>query len=368
MQIIETNTQTSRILQIGRKARKLQQEERTPYLMLHRGVNAVVNIDINEVARSIDFNSNDIQVYPGSAGKEKLRCAISDTYFQGKASPENILVTTGGINALDITFQNIQVEGIAMPHFFWGSYVQLAKLRNLKVKTYPYLQALIKYPHKFNNQLVIICDPGNPLGEKQPDSDILNAVDRLYNENIPVLIDSPYRKMFFDYSDNFYKELLAYPNAIIVDSFSKAVGLSGQRIGFLHSLNDNFMKQAQQRLLYATNGVNTFAQELVYKLLATEEGKHAVIHFKEKTVDSIAKNIDFLINNRLLSAEFYKNSKPMGIFASINKREEALLAKKISAVSMAYFTLEPKKYQNHSRICTSVPHEKFVEFFNTLLE
>ena len=191
MQINQTNTETSRILIVGQRARKLEKEENTPFLMLHRGVNAVVNIDIQEIASQIDFNSTDIQVYPGTAGKEKLRRVISDTYFKGKADPENILITPGGVSGLDITFQNIQVNGIALPNFFWGSYAQLARLRRIGLNSYPNLQTVIKYPHKYTNQLVIISDPGNPLGEKNPDSDIFNVLERLYTENIPVLIDSP---------------------------------------------------------------------------------------------------------------------------------------------------------------------------------
>ncbi len=367
MQIKKTNTQISRILKIGQKARRLQLEENTPYLMLHRGVNAVVNIDINTIARSIDFNSNDIQVYPATAGKEKLRCAISDNYFGGKAEIGNILITAGGISGLDITFQNLNVESVAVPTFFWGSYAQLAKMRKLKLNTYPTLQSLIKYPHKYNNQLVIICDPGNPLGEKYPDEDVFNAADRLYQENTTVLIDSPYRRIFYDQNDDFHKRLLDYPNVIIVDSFSKSMGLSGQRIGFLHCPDSEFISEARQRLLYATNGVNAFAQELIYALISTEEGKEAVRRFRQKTVRDITKNIDFLINNNLLSTEFYRNSKPLGIFASINKSEEALLAQKISAVSMAYFTLDKEKVKNHSRICVSVPHESFVKYLKPMV-
>jgi aspartate/methionine/tyrosine aminotransferase len=367
MKVIETSTEVSRILTVGQRARQLELEKSTPFLMLHRGVNAVVNIDINEIAKSLDFNSDDIQVYPGTAGKEKLRNAISDSCFDGVADPDNILVIPGGISGLDLTFQSLQVDAVALPYFFWGSYAQLAKLRKLPVNTYPTLQTLVKYPHKYTNQLVVICDPGNPLGEKNHDDDILNAVERLYEENITVLFDSPYRKVFYDQKEDFYARLIQHPNVVIVDSFSKSMGLSGQRIGFIHSINATFVAAAKQRLLYASNGVNAFAQELVYSLLTTTEGCQAVADFRKKTRADIAKNIDFLINNSLLSTEYYRSSKPLGIFASINRTEEELLANKISAVSMAYFTLEPEKHHKHSRICVSVSHKLFKKYFEPLV-
>lgn len=367
MKINKTNTEVSRILLIGQKAREKKAQTMKDLLMLHRGVNAVVNIDLNNIVKNFDFNTNDFQVYPGTAGKEKLRSAISDEYFFGKADPDNLLITPGGISGLDITIQNLTTKTIALPAFFWGSYVQLAKLRKFSVTTYPSLQSLIKYPHKYTNQLVLICDPGNPLGEKHPDLDIFNAIERLEQENINVLVDSPYRKIFTDSQDDFHAKLLEFSNVIIIDSFSKSVGLSGQRIGFLHANDKLFIKEAKQRLLYATNGVNAFAQELIYELLTSPEGKHAVSDFRTKTATEIAKNIDFLINNNLLSTEFYKNNKPLGIFACINKTEEELLDKNISAVSMSYFTLDSEKYKNHSRICASVPHETFVKYMNQIV-
>jgi aspartate aminotransferase len=367
MQINKTNTEVSRILIAGQKAMQKKAETMKDVLMLHRGVNAVVNIDLNTIVKDFDFNTNDIQVYPGTAGKEKLRSAISDEYFSSKADPENILITPGGISGLDITLQNLTTKTIALPSFFWGSYLQLANLRKINVSTYPSLQSLIKYPHKYTNQLVVICDPGNPLGEKNLDSDIYNAIERLQQENINVLVDSPYRKIFTESDDDFHTNLLAFSNVIIVDSFSKSVGLSGQRIGFLHANDGPFIQEAKQRLLYATNGVNAFAQELIYKLLTSPEGKQVISKFRSKTAGDIAKNIDFLINNNLLSTEFYKNSKPIGIFACINKTEDELLEKNISAVSMSYFTLDSEKHKNHSRICVSVPHEIFVKYMNQMV-
>ena len=367
MRVIDTNAETSRILIMGQRARALEKQTGKPFLMLHRGVNAVVNIDINEIAREIDFNSNDIQVYPGTPGMEKLRTAISETYFFGNIDADKVLITPGGISALDITFQNLQFDEVALPKFFWGSYAQLAQLRNRKVTTYPTLDYLIENPHLFSNQLVVVCDPGNPLGEKYLDADILKVAECLNQENVTLLIDSPYRRVFTDHSDDFYAKLSAFKNVIVIDSFSKSMGLSGQRIGFMYSANADFIREAKQRILYATNGVNAFAQELVYLLLATTQGKRVVEQFRSETKAHITKNIDFLINNNLLSTEFYRNSKPLGIFACINKTEEELLENGISAVSMSYFTLERNTYDKHSRICVSVPHRSFEKYFNRIL-
>ena len=77
--------------------------------------------------------------------------------------------------------------------------------------------------------------------------------------------------------------LLNFKNVILLESFSKFLGLSGQRIGFLHSNNKDFNKEFKIQLLYATNGTNAFAQHLVYELLTSNEGKKAVNDFLDIT-------------------------------------------------------------------------------------
>ena len=56
-------------------------EERKEYLPLNRGVNQVVNIDLTEVVKSINFNSPEIQVYPHGAGRPDLRAAINEGFL-----------------------------------------------------------------------------------------------------------------------------------------------------------------------------------------------------------------------------------------------------------------------------------------------
>jgi histidinol-phosphate/aromatic aminotransferase/cobyric acid decarboxylase-like protein len=182
-----------------------------------------------------------------------------------------------------------------------------------------------------------------------------------------VLFDSPYRRLFFDKSDAFYQKMLPLENVIIIESFSKSVGLSGQRLGFIHCSNKNFNNEAALRIMYATNGINGFAQLLVSKLLTTIEGIKAVTEFKLTTTTDIKKNIDFLDKNGLLANEFYKESLPLGIFAVINRSPNELFSHQIGSVGLDYFVKESfGGMENYSRILVSYPNEKFVSYFRTL--
>ncbi len=195
--IKSSNTKSSSIIAMGERLANAATETGKEYLLLNRGVNSVVNIDISKVVEKIDFNSDAIQVYPGSKGKVKLRNAINKEYFNDQAYTKNILISGGGISGLDIVFQNIAVDEILLPNFFWGTYVQILKLREIQYSSYKSYESLFSEKEKLKGKAVIICDPGNPLGEKHCDEDLLKTVKFLDNAGAIILFDSPYRRLFF---------------------------------------------------------------------------------------------------------------------------------------------------------------------------
>ena len=365
MQINFSGSTSSLIVSASEEIRKLQKETGKEYLFLNRGVNSVCNINLTQVIPKIDFNSDDVQVYPMARGRSGLRNAINKEYFNGKSNYNNIIITAGGISGLDISFQNIKVDKVLLPSFFWGTYTKVLTLRKTVYDFYDNIFELGERSDQLRNTAIVVCDPGNPLGIKDDDSAIVRVIKQLSDAGVIVIVDSPYRRIFYDNSDSFYHDIGMHENVIIVESFSKSVGLSGLRIGFIHSTDNVFKEEFAKRLLYATNGVNSFSQVLIENLLITPEGKKAVHDFKRKTSDDIALNIDYLIKLGLLPEELYDGRIPMGIFVTVNKTEEELLQYRIGSIPLTYFTeIHRDKAINYSRICVSIPHEKFIKFFS----
>jgi len=121
------------------------------------------------------------------------------------------------------------------------------------------------------------------------------------------------------------------------------------------------------RILYEFNGVCSSSQLLVNELLSSKEGHDAVSEFREKTTYDIFKNIDYLYENNLLVNEIYHGARPKGMFSIINLNEDFLFKNKIGAVGLDKFTYHDKDfYSSFSRVCVSVPHDKFVKFFNNI--
>jgi aspartate/methionine/tyrosine aminotransferase len=366
MKLKKSGAQYSKISAIGEKVRRLEQESGEKYLYLNQGVNAVVPIELSEVVREIDFNSKDIQVYAPMKGRHKLKQAINQEYFNGRSEPEHILISNGGMSGLDLVFQSIEAEKIYVPVYFWGSYFQIMQIRGIAGDFYEDFAELEADAERYKNSAVVICDPNNPIGDKFDDHRLIMLIRALNNAGAIVIFDSPYRKIFYN-NDYFFDQLQSMENVIITESFSKSLGLSGQRIGFIHTGNMDLMDELSVRLMYATNGVNGFAQLLVERLFTTPAGQTAIGDFKRKTSCAIHENIKYLRQKGLLAEEFYKDSEPVGIFVIVNRSEEELLQKRIASVSLSFFTRKYKeKAAAYARICVSVPHDDFVRYFDRL--
>ncbi len=365
MKINKSGAKFSAIVKIGEDLHKESSITGKEFLYLNRGINRVINIDLSEIIPMINFNSDALQYYPHSKGMLSLRKAINKEFFADKAYDDNIYVTSGGMNALFLVFQTLDTKNVYTQSFYWGAYTNALKISGKNQLFYDDIKSLKKISEKFNNSAIIICDPNNPTGAKADDNEIFEVLDLFAEQNTTVIWDGPYRRLFYDQTDNLYQKLLSYENVIITESFSKSIGLSGQRIGFMHCKNEEFNKEFAIRLLYSGNGINSFAQILTEKILMTPEGKKAAENFKKHTVNDITANIKLLKNKGMLAEEFYDNETPVGIFVIVNKSYEELKAKNIGSVPLNYFTKRTDfKVENYSRICVSVPEKDFKIFFD----
>jgi aspartate/methionine/tyrosine aminotransferase len=217
-----------------------------------------------------------------------------------------------------------------------------------------------------DSSCVFICDPSNPTGIKLDDDFLYSSIEKITKTGAIVIFDSPYRKLFTD--DDFFDKLAKLDNLIITESFSKWVGLSGLRMGFIFCKNKAFNSELNIRLLYEVNGVSTVPQIIIEKIITTLEGRKALDVFRKTTTENIAKNIYYLHNNNLLVKEMYYDKKPLGIFAVITKAEDYLFQHKIGAVGMDKFVYHDRDFwSSYSRICVSVEYEIFKKFISKII-
>ena len=188
--------------------------------------------------------------YTSAPGDVKVRTAIAENIkekFGVDASLANIYMTCGAAASLTITLNAIVEDGdevIAFAPFFpeYRVFVEQAgaKLVVVSNKTED-LQLDFDAIEKAitpNTKAVIINSPNNPSGVIVPECDIVKLCDLLnkkqaeYGKEIFLISDEPYRELVFTGEKVAYIPCY-YDNAIVCYSYSKALSLPGERIGYI---------------------------------------------------------------------------------------------------------------------------------------
>ena len=188
--------------------------------------------------------------YTSAPGDVKVRTAIAENIkkkFGVDASLSNIYMTCGAAASLTITLNAIVEDGdevIAFAPFFpeYRVFVEQAgaKLVVVSNKTDD-LQLDFDAIEKAvtpNTKAVIINSPNNPSGVIVPESDIIKLAELLnnkqkeYGKEIFLISDEPYRELVFTGEKVAYIPCY-YDNAIVCYSYSKALSLPGERIGYI---------------------------------------------------------------------------------------------------------------------------------------
>jgi len=345
----------SSIVKIGEDINKLEVESGGKYLKLHRGVMDVTTIDLNSVVGDFDFNLKSLQHYGPNNGDTDLIKTIKSKFHL----PEHhVLITPGGMAALDLTINSIYNETFRIPRYHWGSWNKILKTHNKEIKSFNDFNLKDVFLHP--NDVYMLCIPSNPTGWAPKLQELKEFVERAKKIGTTIILDLPYYYLFNSEDDKIYE--LFYDNVIIVSSFSKSLGLSGFRVGYVATKNTSLFEAMKIRSLYKYNSISNLPQLVVDEVLNT--GYRFVKKYKEKTTSDIQKNIDYLEKRGFLFEEY--PSKPVGPFCIITLSYEQLLEHKISSVPLNKFSLDSDVSDKYSRISVAVKHEDFVDYFDRI--
>jgi aspartate aminotransferase len=208
-----------------------------------------------------------VLAYSHSAGFASLRAGLS-AYYHGKNLPvssEEIIVTTGGSEALLFTFGSAMDEGdeVIIPEPFYANYNGFATASGVKVVPVEAniengfaLPPVSAFEAAITSKTkgILICNPGNPTGYLYSKEELEQLRAIVLKHDLFLIADEVYRD--FTYGGEKHYSVLGMDgleeHAIVVDSFSKRYSMCGARIGCLVSKNKSFMatamKFAQARL------------------------------------------------------------------------------------------------------------------------
>ena len=211
---------------------------------------------------------------------------------------EQILLGNGSDEVLDLIFRTFcepgEEEVLILPPTY-GMYSVLAKLNNIIVKEVPLnknfeieIDSVLEAVNQ-KTKIIFICSPNNPSGNAIPLDQIEQLLDRFKGI---LVVDEAY----IDFSEQ--KSALSildqYPQLLVCQTFSKAYGLAGIRLGMCYAnplIIDYFNK------IKPPYNVNSLTQSRALAQLETSESiQNQVISLisERKKLEQELKQFDFV--------------------------------------------------------------------------
>ncbi len=201
-----------------------------------------INHILNQVARQHGAEGHQYQFPPGL---DKLRTQVARRIVSAgcNLSPNDILITAGGIEAIDLCLRAVckpgDIVAIESPLYFGTlQTLEVQGLRALEIPCHPRdgisLEAL-KFALQSNPVRAVLVTPNfsNPLGSQMPDEKKKELVDLLNRQEIPLIENDVFGEIYFGNKRPLVckafdkKELV-----LLVSSFSKDIS-PGLRIGWV---------------------------------------------------------------------------------------------------------------------------------------
>lgn len=208
-------------------------------------VKAVKEMDMSVVA------------YGPSAGLNILREKFSEYYkrFNINVEPEEILITTGGSEAIIFTLMAIADPGdeIIIPEPFYTNYNGFAVEAGVKIVPIkssiendfqlPPIES-IREKISSRTRAIMICNPNNPTGYVYSSEELAALRQIIVDHNLFLLTDEVYREFIYDgqthASAMHLKEV--DDRVVMLDSVSKRYSACGARIGMIVTKNKKIIE------------------------------------------------------------------------------------------------------------------------------
>ncbi len=202
-----------------------------------------------------------------------------------------IFIGNGSDEAIDLLFRIFcrpQIDNVLICPPTYGMYVVSAEINDAKVKRANLTEDFqldfeaIKQAIDENTKLLFVCSPNNPTGNSFERGNILKLVKDFQGI---VVVDEAY--IHFSLEKSLVSEINNFPNLVVLQTFSKAWGLAGLRVGLAFADEETIKLFNRVKPPY---NVSQIAQEAILQAL---ENKSQV----EKTIAEIISEREKLVKN-----------------------------------------------------------------------
>lgn len=273
---------------------------------------------------AVKNNTLNVLAYSRSEGSEAYRKKLAQYYKKHliDLEAENILVTTGGSEALIFTIGSIMDQGdeIIIPEPFYANYNGFSVAQgvnvvpvvseidnNFALPPIKDFEALITPKTK----AILICNPGNPTGYLYSEKEISQLAKLVKKYDLFLIADEVYRE--FAYDGEKHHSVMAIEgleaHAIMIDSVSKRYSMCGARIGCLVTKNKQ-VYEAALKFAQARLSPPTYAQ------IASEAALDTPDSYFDEVIEEYVVRRNTLIQ-KLQKISGVKVAKPKGAFYCI---------------------------------------------------
>ncbi|MBT8260160.1 MAG: pyridoxal phosphate-dependent aminotransferase [Bacteroidia bacterium] len=273
---------------------------------------------------AVKNNNLEVVAYSRSEGSEEYRTKIAAYYAKNNISVDanQIIVTTGGSEALLFTFGSIMDDGdeVIIPEPFYANYNGFSTASGVKI-----VPVISKIENNFalppieefeklispKTKAILICNPGNPTGYLYSKNEVEKLAKIAKKHNLFFIADEVYREFAYDGTEHYSVMQVEGldDNAIMIDSVSKRYSMCGARIGCIVSKNkdviETALKFAQARLSPPT-----------YAQIASEAALETPQNYFEDVKNEYVERRNILVSE-LEKIKGVKVAKPKGAFYCI---------------------------------------------------
>jgi len=229
-------------------------------------------------------------VYSSAAGNERLRQAIAE--FQG-VEADQIQVVTGASEALLILFFLAAEPGanVVLPFPVFPSTSVVARLLGLEVRSYHLrrenqFRVDVEEIKKLTNErtkVLLVNTPHNPTGATLSDEELLELHNFSTSRGITFVSDEVYHPIYHGPESH---SAAILPHATVLGGCSKALALSGLRIGWIVERDRDRLEQYKQARGYFTISNAPLAEKFA---VAALQNRDAIVeHTKKVTASNLA--------------------------------------------------------------------------------
>jgi aspartate/methionine/tyrosine aminotransferase len=249
--------------------------------------------------------------YSSAKGSEPLRTEIAALY---NVSPEHVQITTGASEAMLVLFflsQAAEGSNVVLPFPCFSSYQAICEGLNLDCHFYRLWEGdsfrvdtdEVRACIDDRTRLLVVNSPHNPTGATIPAEQMKELYDLAAEREILLVSDEVYHPIYHGVRGESVAEM---HHAVVVSSMSKALSVSGTRVGWLVTRDEGLLARCFDARAYFTISNAPIAEKLATLALRQRESMF------DRTQAIATENLATLDAFMARHAEIFVSARPTG--------------------------------------------------------